>query len=359
MRKCAAVCGILFAVLLVCFAVSVAATGVSKEEGFRVSVYGFGGLGGFPFEDIPTEVYQADEEYVANLAESDTVKKIDLGVSSAHVTITTAKEADMIGVRYKAGRSGIRFGCSIRNGTLIVRESGFFMTFFDLGSDPSELELVLPEREYEKVSLSAASGRISAQELVSEKFTAEFASGAGDFLVFADDIRLSVASGSVTLKNCRPERKADSIRLDGASGNHTVEGFLSDEFDIDLASGVVTMTGISGKGNVDLASGKVRLDYAVWDDDLEIDAASGTVEVRLPAGSGAFVELDAMSGGVTAELDGETASFRGDSSGKAGGGNLHRVDVDLASGSVKLTNLPEGTTAQNNENENEGDTEKE
>lgn len=339
MKKCAAVCGILFAVLFVCFAVSVAATGINKE-GFRVSVYGFGGFGGFPFEDIATKVYQTGEEYVTNLAESETVKKIDLGVSSAHVTITTAKEADMIQVYYKAGRSGIRFGCSIRNGTLIVRESGFFMTLFDFSGDPSELELILPEREYEKVTLCAASGSISAQELVSEKFTAEFASGAGDFRVFADDIHLAVSSGSVTIKNCRPDRKASSIRLDSLSGNHTVEGFLSDEFDIDLASGVVTMTGISGKGNVDLASGKVRLDYAVWDDDLDIDAASGTVEVRLPAESGAFVELDAASGGVTAELDGETASFRGDSSGKVGGGNMHRIDVDLASGSVKLMNLP-------------------
>lgn len=339
MRKCAAVCGILFAVLAVCFAVSVAATGVN-QEGFRVSVYGFGGLSAFPFSDIPTEVYQTGEEYVANLAESDTVKKIDLGVSSAHVTITTAKEADMISVYYKAGRSGIRFGCSIRNGTLFVRENGFFMYLFDFGGNPSELELILPEREYEKVTLSAASGNISAQELVSEKFTAEFASGAGDFRVFADDIHLEASSGSVTLKNCREDRKASMIRLDTLSGKHTVEGFLSDEFDIDLASGVVTMTGISGKGNIDLASGTVRLDYAVWDNDLDIDAASGTVEVRLPAESGAFVDVDAASGGVTAELDGETASFRGDSTGKVGGGNMHRVDVDLASGSVKLMNLP-------------------
>lgn len=339
MKKCAAVCGILFAVLFICFAVSVAATGVN-QEGFRVSVYGFGGLSAFPFSDIPTEVYQTGEEYVANLAESNTVKKIDLGVSSSHVTITTAKEADMISVYYKAGRSGIRFGCTIRNETLIVRENGFFMTIFDFGGDPSELELVLPEREYEKVTLSAASGSISAQELVSEKFTAEFASGSGDFRVFADDIHLEASSGSVTLKNCREDRKASSIRLDALSGKHTVEGFLTDEFDIDLASGTVTMTGVSGKGNIDLASGKVQLDYAVWDNELDIDAASGTVEVRLPAESGAFVELDAASGGVTADLDGETASFRGDSSGKVGGGNMHKVDVDLASGSVKLTNLP-------------------
>lgn len=339
MKKCAIVCGILFAVLAVCFAVSVAATGVN-QEGFRVSVYGFGGLSAFPFSDIPTEVYQTGEEYVANLAESDTVKKIDLGVSSSHVTITTEKDADMISVYYKAGRSGIRFGCTIRNGTLIVRENGFFMTFFDFNGDSSELELVLPEREYEKVTLSAASGSISAQELVSEKFTAEFASGEGDFRVFADDIHLEVSSGSVTLQNCREDRKASSICLDALSGKHTVEGFLTDEFDIDLASGTVTMTGVSGKGNIDLASGNVRLDYAAWDDDLDIDAASGTVEVRLPAESGAFVELDAASGGVTAELDGETASFRGDSSGKVGGGNMHRVDVDLASGSVKLSNLP-------------------
>lgn len=359
MKKCAAVCGILFAVLFVCFAVSVAATGINSE-GFRVAVYGFGSF--FPFDDIPLDVYHTNEEYVANLAESDTVTKIDLGVSSSHVTITTAKEADMISVHYKAGRSGIRFGCSIRNGTLIVRENGFFMTLFDWGGDPSELELVLPEREYEKINLSAASGSISAAELVSGKFTAEFASGSGNFSVFADEIRLSASSGSVALKNCRPDRKASSIRLDSLSGNHTVEGFLSDEFDIDLASGVVTLTGISGKGNVDLASGHVQLDYALWDNDLDIDAASGKVEVRLPAESGAFVELDAASGGVSAELDGENASFRGDSSGKVGGGNMHRIDVDLASGSVKLMNLPDGETAESGtpaQNHNENEEEKE
>lgn len=341
MKKCAAVCGILFAVLLVCFAASVAATGVNSE-GFRVSFYGFSGF----FDGLDgtaTQVYQVGEEFLSYLAESGSVKNIDLDIAAANVKITTSKEADMIRVYYKAGRSGVRFGCAVRNDTLVVRERGFFMYLFDFGGKPSELELVLPEREYGDVSLSAASGKIFAEELICKDFDAAFASGSGDFSVFAEDISLSAASGSVTMKNCLSEsaepRRVRSISLNCASGSHTVEGFLTDEFDIDLASGVVTMTGVSGEGDIDLASGNVRLEYAVWDRGLDIDAASGTVEVRLPRESGAFVELDAMSGGVTAELDGDSASFRKDSSGKVGGPNMQTVKVDLASGSVKLANL--------------------
>lgn len=336
MKKCAAVCAILFAVLLVCFTVSVAATGVG-DEGFRVSFYGLNGR--LRFGDISTKVYQAGEEYVSSLARSETVKKIDLGISAAHAAVRV-EDTDMIEVYYKAGRSGIRFGCEIRNETLTVREDAFFWTFFDLGGDPSELELVLPAREYERIEFSAASGSIRAEDLICEKFSAGIASGAGNFRIFAEEIELSAASGAIVAENCT-DRAARSITVDCASGTHIIRGFAADTFDIDLASGNVTLEQISGKGNIDLASGNVYLDYAKWDGDLDIDAMSGTVEARLPAGSGAIVELEAMSGGVSAELDGERLNLRGDSSGKVGGGNMHRVNVDLASGSVKLLNSEE------------------
>lgn len=337
MKKCAAIFGILFAVLLVCFAASVAATGVN-EHGFSVSVYGWDPVVGF--DSVDTEMYDEGEEYLTNLAQSDTVTKIDLAVGNAKTVIQTA-DVELISVYYKAGRTGVRFGATVKNGTLYVREHAFFFMNFDLNNDSaSTLEITLPEREYEKIELSSASGLIEARELTAGRFTAEIASGVGNFSVFAEEIELQAASGTITAENCT-DRRARLIEVDCASGSHTVRGFLTDAFDIDLASGNVTLEGISGKGNIDLASGNVRLDYANWDGDLDIDAASGSVEARLPAGSGAFVELDAMSGNVTAELDGDKASFSKDSSGRVGGGNVHHVNVDLASGKVKLLNRTE------------------
>lgn len=347
MKKCATIFGILFAVLLVCFAASVAATGVN-ENGFGVSVYGLNPIIG-RLDGINTKLYNKDEEWVSNLAQSDTVTKIDLGIANAKTVIQTA-DVDWIEIYYKAGRTGIRFGAEIKNGTLYVREHAFFFMNFDFGNDSaSVLEITLPEREYEKIELSAASGSIETQELIAKRFSAEIASGGANLSFFAEEIELSAASGTIIAENCTQNgenRKAKSISVDCASGNHTVRGFLTDKFDIDLASGNVTLEGISGKGDVDLASGNVCLDYAVWDNDLDIDAASGTVEARLPAESGAYVELDAASGGVTAELDGEKASFSRDSSGRVGGDNVHRVDIDLMSGKVRLLNRTAESAAE-------------
>ncbi|MCM1334886.1 MAG: DUF4097 domain-containing protein [Bacteroides sp.] len=347
MKKVATVFGILFAVFLVCFMASVAATGVG-DEGFRVSVYGLNG--GLRLGGISTKTYQAGEEYIANLAESETVKRIDLGIAAARTTVKV-EDTDMIGVYYKAGRSGIRFGCEIRNGTLIVREDAFFWTFFDFGGDPSELELILPAREYEKIVLSAASGEIKADDLVCEKFSAEVASGSGDFTLYAREIDLDAASGKIVIGNCSPEKPpVKSINIDCASGSHTVRGFAAEKFDVDLASGNVTLEDISGKGDIDLASGVVKLVYADWNDDLTVDATSGTVEVLLPAGSGAWVECDAASGGVTSMLDNDSHYFSRDGNGYVGGENRHRVDVDIASGEVRLANRADEIKPEPQEN---------
>ncbi len=334
MKKCAAVFGIIFAVSLICFAVSVAATGT--DGGFGVSM-------SFPFSHRsgwnPSYTrYYSMRETSEDVFE-EMVQNIEVSTASAHTTIRTA-DVDKTTVKYKAGeRSGVFFGAEVQDGTLRVHENGmFYFNFFSLGEySAAELEIILPEKEYGEVSVEAASGSISISDLISESFSAETASGQGVYRIFADEIRVQTASGSSELTNCT-EKKANSLRMESASGNHKVSGFQTESFRIETASGSVSAQGISGEGKVDIASGIVTLEYAQWDGDLNIDAASGSVDVTLPPDSGANVDLDAFSGGVHASLDGHKADFSHESGGTVGGDNVRKVDVDLMSGSVRLHN---------------------
>lgn len=282
-------------------------------------------------------VFEAGEGWEASFPSSD-LRRIDVKIASAVARIAAA-DTDSAEVFYRAGRSGIRFAARMENGTLFVRESADF-SVLPL-AHASELEVTLPRREYEEFALSLASGKVFAEDLTGERFTAEIASGSAILGIFADEIDLTLRSGNAELSNClRDEyRTVHFLKLENNSGKTVVRDFPTDRFELELKSGSMTAEGISGKGSVSLKSGFLTLGYADWSNDLSVNAASGTTKVTLPRGSGAYLYTNVRSGGVTAELDGETARFsRGNGSGRVGGGNQHQIDISLSSGSVRIEN---------------------
>lgn len=333
MKKIAAIFGIIFAVSLVCFCISVAATGITGQ-GPLVAINGSDILRFGNWAPDYTRSYTAGETTTDNFSEN--VNNIKIEIASAKTTVKTA-DTDTVTVNYTAGKTGMLFGASVKDGTLRVSETGLFFMMFSLGNDSGTLDITLPEKNYGNISFSVASGSVSAGDLTADKFHAEVASGNGDYRVFAKDIDIDAASGSINLTNCT-ENKVNSLKIGCASGSHNISGYKADSFRIDTASGGVKAYGISGEGKIDIASGSVTLEYAEWDGSLNIDAASGIIDVKLPEGSGAAIDLDAMSGSVKFDLDGQSGSFSGDNSGTVGGANVHEADVDLASGSVKFHN---------------------
>lgn len=332
MKKALIISIIIFVAACVAFGISVAATGL-REKNFSLKI----GIG----EMFGGDALSAGEE--VNKSFSEEINNIELGVSEADVKITVA-DVDDVSVKFSSVTGGNNFEAYVEGDTLKIKEEGMFISFitWDFSDKESTLEIVLPEKEYEDVVVGSASGYIEIDSLICDKFVSATTSGDTDYKVFANEIDIFTTSGRVNAENCT-DRKAEKLIIGSTSGDHSIKGFGSEEFEIYTVSGAIKVEELSGEGRFIITSGELTADFAEWTDDINVDVVSGEVELILPENSGVIVDLDSVSGEVKVELDSESgsgnATISGESStGTLGGENVHRVSADLVSGEVEIRN---------------------
>ena len=338
MKKALIISIIVLVVASIAFGISVAATGVREGQGFGISIGGNPFLGTGSAFGTPLKAGDVKEYTFENH-----VNDIQLVTSVAETDVRVA-DVDKISVKYETETGGFIFNARVDGDELIVKEEGgYLLSIFNISEKKSKLEIVLPKKEYYDVEVITASGNTEIENLICSNFESVVASGESDYNIFASDIDVTTTSGSVEITNCT-DKKAGKIKLDSVSGNHTIRGFKCDEFKLNSVSGCIKAEGISGKGNADIVSGEIYINYSEWYQDLKLNAVSGEFDVTLPKGSGVIVDLDAVSGDVDVELEdnnGEVmkSSFSGSSSsGRIGGNTTATVKVDLVSGEVSIHN---------------------
>lgn len=338
MKKALIISIIVLVVASIAFGISVAATGVREGQGFGISI------GGNPFlgtgEAFGSNTKAGD---IKTYTFKDDIRDIQLITSVAETDVKIA-DVDEISVRYETETGGFVFNARVEGDRLVVKEQGgYLLSIFNIGEKKSKLEVILPEKEYDDVEIITASGNTDIEQLVCKDFNSVVTSGNSKYEIFAPVISVTTTSGYVELSNCTDE-KAERINLDSVSGNHTIRGFKCGEFKLNSVSGCIKAEGISGKGDADIVSGEIFIDYAEWDNDLKLNAVSGEFDITLPEDAGVKIDLDALSGEVEVELkedddDTDKSTFSGESnSGKLGGDNVHEVKVDLVSGEVSIHN---------------------
>lgn len=338
MKKALIISIIVLVVASIAFGISVAATGIREGQGFGISIG-------------PNPFLGTGEAFGSNTKAGDIKAytfKNDISdiqiITSVAETDVRVEDVDEISVRYETETGGFVFNARVEGDRLVVKEhGGYLLSIFNIGEKKSKLEVILPEKEYEDVEIITASGNTDIEQLVCKDFNSEVTSGNSKYEIFAPVISVTTTSGYVEVNNCT-EKKAERIKLDSVSGNHTISGFRCDEFKFNSVSGCIKAEGVSGKGSADIVSGEIFIDYAEWDNNLKLNAVSGEFDITLPEDSGVEIDLDALSGEVEVELkedDGDTdkSTFSGESnSGELGGDNVHEVKVDLVSGEVSIHN---------------------
>lgn len=222
--------------------------------------------------------------------------------------------------------------------TLTFKEQ-FSLNIF--GTKPAEdytLTVYLPAVCYEKLKVNTASGGADINGVSAKAFELNTASGDISINAFFEDVKLQSASGNITLTN-PTENAACSVRTCAVSGSTTVNGYKADSFSVHSVSGNTTLNGISGSGEIAVTSGKIELNYAEWNGDLKVSAISGNVNVNLPENAGMELKFDGMSGTLKTDIGCEKGKFMNigkGTSGEFGGENKHKITVSLTSGNVAV-----------------------
>ena len=186
----------------------------------------------------------------------------------------------------------------------------------DLIIESSSGDITMERISGEAVSLKASSGDIEIDDTRAE-----------------NQVRIRVSSGDALLGSVISR----SAELKISSGKLRIDSLDSQETQIDISSGS-TVIG-SARGGLDLngGSGKTLIGMEALERPVRIDAASGSVELRLPPEAGFDARLSTRSGSIRSDFEiiGGLLGDKGAAEGRVNGGGPP-VEIRSSSGSIKL-----------------------
>lgn len=229
--------------------------------------------------------------------------------------------------------------CAVLSGkTLSLKEQFSFNIFCNKSSEDYTLTVSLPAVCYEKLKISTTSGGAEIGAVSAQSFELNTASGDISVNAFFENVKVQSVSGSVTLKN-PTDKAARTLTTCNVSGSTSISGYTAENFSVHSVSGKTSVSDIGGAGEIAVTSGNVDVSYAQWSGDLKISAISGNVNVFLPAQAGVDLKFEGMSGSLKTDLGNEKGKFislgKG-TAGEFGGENKHKVNVSLTSGNVTI-----------------------
>lgn len=216
-----------------------------------------------------------------------------------------------------------------------------------------KLDVYLPRSYMKNLEANTASADVKIDEMNVESLICKTASGdltagnvkakTAEFGTFSGNIRLSTASDDLWLHSTSGDITADRIstqncRVNTTSGNITADGISVKTCQVDTTSGSITLKGISGNMDATSTSGEISLQYAEFANNINVQTASGSTEIKLPqsaefhlkystaSGSGKCDFPITMSGteGRNGSLDGTVVSDR------------NSITVNSSSGSLNI-----------------------
>jgi hypothetical protein len=158
-------------------------------------------------------------------------------------------------------------------------------------------------------------------------------SGSVDVTDAQGEVTLDTGSGGVSVNGVRGE----SLLMDTGSGSIHGSDVDVKTLKMDVGSGGLRLDRIKAdRVSADAGSGGVELGFIAPVSDLNAEAGSGGITVRLPASQGADLDIETGSGGIDTDFTISTSRFaRHHIRGTIGDGKA-RIRIEAGSGSVRL-----------------------
>lgn len=287
-----------------------------------------------------TEPEQSVAVYQAAASGIDT---LSVRLASEDVTVRPGDGSTILVEQFARGDLPEEYQVRVaEDGRRLAVESGLRGRVMLFGQLPySHVEITLPQRLADTLSVETASGEVDIEGIE------------------AGAVDASAASGSVVITNTG----TNSVQCGTMSGEVDIDGVKADTVDASTASGAATITNTDAKSvKCATASGDVRVDIDACDllsasstsgsvsvrsdvrQDVELSSTSGDVRMD---GSAESAGLSTMSGDITGEYRRLSRLVAGSTSGSidvsiADAAQLKSVEASTMSGDVSLA-VPPGT----------------
>ncbi len=270
--------------------------------------------------------------------EVDTVEVTALGAK----IIIRLHEGNEILAEYENPRDVPEF-CAVLSGKTLTLKENISFNIGMFNNRDSVIMVYLPVVTYSKLKINTTSGGVEVTGVTADTLDLNTASGEINISSYFEEIKVQSASGTINLTN--PIGKpAKSISIRNVSGNTNILGYRAETYSIHSISGRTNYDSASGAGSIAVTSGNVTVNYAEWNNDLNISIISGNINVILPENSGIELNFDGISGILKTDLGNERGNFMNigkGTSGVFGGENKHKLSVNVTSGNVTISQAPE------------------
>lgn len=299
-------------VVLVCFGIGLLIFNITG--GYKGNYVGvnFGSL----ITSKDSKEYSVNDEKTAAI---QGINEITVEASSADINIIPEKRNDVKAHLY--GNITATFETKLylnsSGGTMEIstdKQKG--ISFSVLGSS-LKLDIFVPESYNNNLKVNTASGKINAVNKMNLK-----------------DVSFDLSSGNVSMKDLTCE----NLTAKCSSGAINGENIITKSSDVDITSGSINLTGFKGNLNGETTSGKIYIDYSDFDNNVDLKATSGNIEVRLPDYAQFKLQSKATSGRVSCKfpITVDDSEKRNELNGVVGNGK-NSVNVNTTSGNVVIS----------------------
>lgn len=149
---------------------------------------------------------------------------------------------------------------------------------------------------------------------------------------YNDAIKASTSSGDITLSGL----KLATVSFSASSGDVTIADCIVKTLTAATSSGDISARNFSGDVNGKSSSGKIKLHYAQFGDNIKAATSSGNIEIQLPDAAEFNLTANTSSGNIAVEFPITVSQKTRNSLSGTAGKSQQNIEVSSSSGDIEI-----------------------
>lgn len=248
------------------------------------------------------------------------INNINVNVSSAQINVIPSNSSEVKVLYYgnittSSSYPKPELECYSSGDTIYINIKTKNIMNFGFFSSNIKLDVNIPAVYSNNLRLNSSSGNINLSSLKLK------------------NLACNLSSGSTNIKQV----SAEVFNYNSSSGSITTENLITKTSNLNSSSGSQRLIGFTGDLKASSSSGSIRTEYSSFDNNININASSGSVTVKLPESSTFHLDAAASSGSIRSSFPVTVTGNNNRHALKGTVGNdKNEVSIHTSSGSISI-----------------------